>query len=173
MPLELTDSRWKKLKSGYGGIADVVAWLKEAGQGNLSSELIGNLVNEVRHQGDTSTAMYAVAPHLISLAHQAPPEKALILLTHAGLIYASSDSPGAVQCPSFLREEFTASALEGAASLAPRLPLAKGFDTFKYAVAALAGFTGHRAFARFLDGLDFFEGQFHHSLLDEPFPPEE
>ncbi len=45
--------------------------------------------------------------------------------------------------------------------LAPLIPLARDFDTFKWAVAGLAGFMGHRSFARFLDGLDLYEGQFH------------
>ena len=57
--------------------------------------------------------------------------------------------------------------------LAPLLPLATDFDAYKWAVAGLAGFIGHHSFARFLDGLDFYEGQFHHALLDEPFPKEE
>jgi hypothetical protein len=56
--------------------------------------------------------------------------------------------------------------------LAPLVPLAPDFDAFKYAVAGLAGFMGHHSFARFLHGLDLYEGQFHHMLLDRPFPPE-
>jgi hypothetical protein len=56
--------------------------------------------------------------------------------------------------------------------LAPLLPLATDFDAYKWAVAGLAGFIGHHSFARFLDGLDLYEGRFHHALLPEPFPPE-
>jgi hypothetical protein len=57
--------------------------------------------------------------------------------------------------------------------LSPLLPLASDFDAYKWAVAGLAGFIGHHSFARFLDGLDLYQGQFHHVLLDEPFPKEE
>lgn len=173
MPLALTDPRWNELRSSYGDTADVVAWLTEAQQkGGLSNERLGELINEVQHQGGASTAMYAVATHLISLARRATPQAALTLLTHAGVIYSNSDRPGAVQCPAFLLEEFTASASDGARTLAQLLPLAVDFDAFKWAVAGLAGFMGHHSFARFLDGLDFYEGQFHHVLLGGPFPPE-
>ena len=173
MPLALTDPRWNELRSSYGDTADVVAWLTEAQQeGGLSQERLGDLINEVQHQGDTSTAMYAVATHLIWLARLATPEAALTLLTHAGLIYASSDRPRAVPCPAFLQEEFAISASDGAEKLAHLLPLAVDFDALKWAVAGLAGFMGHRSFARFLDGLDLYEGQFYHRLLDHPFPRE-
>jgi hypothetical protein len=162
------------LHGSYNGIDDVIAWLTEAySQGSLSSERLGDLINEVQHQGNTSTAMYAVAPHLIELARHTPPREALTLLTHAGLIYAASEGPGAVPCPAFLRDDFITSASEGAKMLSPLLPLATDFDAYKWAVAGIAGFMGHHAFARFLDGLDLYEGQFHHVLLDEPLPTEE
>ena len=172
MPLSLTDPRWSELRSNYGGSEDVVTWLTEAQEDGLSDERLGDLINEVQHQGDTSTAMYAVATHLVELAHRATPTDALTLLTHAGVIYANSDSPGAVSCPAFLQQDFTASASVGAKMLAPLLPLATDFDAYKWAVAGLAGFLGHHSFARFLDGLDLYEGRFHHALLDGPFPPE-
>jgi len=161
------------LRSSYNGTEDVVTWLTEAYQeGGLSSKRLGDLINEVQHQGGTSTAMYAVATHLIALARRATPEDALTLLTHAGVIYANSDGPGAVSCPAFLQEEFVASASEGAKMLSPLLPLATDFDAYKWAVAGLAGFMGHHSFARFLDGLDFYEGKFHHMLIGGPFPSE-
>lgn len=173
MPLSLTDSRWSELRSSYGGTEDIVAWLTEAQQeGDLSDERLGDLINEVQHQGGTSTAMYAVATHLVELARRATPEDALSLLTHAGVIYANSDRPRAVSCPAFLLGEFTASASEGAKMLAPLLPLAADFDAYKWAVAGLAGFMGHHSFARFLDGLNLYEGKFHHMLIGGPFPPE-
>ena len=151
----------------------MVAWLTEAYEsGELSGDRLGEVINEVQHQGGTSTAMYAVAIHLIELARRATPEAALDLLIYAGVIYANSDRPEAVQCPEFLREEFTASAPAAAELLATLLPSAKDFDSFKWAVAGLAGFMGHHSFGRFLDGLDLHEGQFHHVLLDGPFPPE-
>jgi len=173
MPLPLSDPRWSELDGSYNGTEDIVAWLTEAYEGGgLSSERLGDLINEVQHQGDTSTAMYAVAPHLIELARHASPEQALTLLTQAGLIHAASEGRGAVPCPAFLRDDFTASALEGAKMLSPLLPLAMDFDAYKSSVAGIAGFMGHHDFARFLDGLDIYEGQFHHVFLDEPFPKE-
>jgi hypothetical protein len=166
MPLPLTDPRWSELRSSYGGTKRVVNWLTEAYRtGGLSNERLGDLINEVQHQGRTSSAMYAVVVHLIELARLASTENALTLLTHAGLIYANSDIPGAVQCPKFLREEFIASASHGAKMLSPLLPLATDFNAYRWAVAALAGLVGHHGFARFLEGLD--EGQFY---LDEPVP---
>jgi len=172
MPISLTDPRWSELRSSYGDTKDVIAWLTEAQQGGLSNERLGDLINEVQHQGGTSTAMYAVATHLIELARRAAPEAALTLLTHAGIIYANSDRSGAVSCPAFLQAEFAALASDGAKMLTPLLPLAADFDAYKWAVAGLAGFMGHHNFARFLDGLDLYEGRFYHALLDEPFPPE-
>jgi hypothetical protein len=88
------------------------------------------------------------------------------------MIYASSDAPGAVACPAFLHQEFSDSAAEAAEMLTRLLPLATDFESFKWSVAGLAGFTGQHAFARFLDGLDYYEGRFHHVLLGGPFPPE-
>jgi hypothetical protein len=174
MPLPLNDPRWSELRSSYNGTEDVVRWLTEAyEEGGLSGERLGDLINEVQHQGGTSTAMYAVATHLIELARRATPNDALELLTHAGLIYANSQGPSAVPCPEFLREDFVASASEGAKLLSPLLQLATDFDRYKWAVAALAGFIGHHSFARFLDGLDYYKGQFYHNSLDEPFPKEE
>ncbi len=173
MPLALNDPRWNELQSSYGSIEDVVTRLAQAyEEKGLSHEQLGDLINEVQHQGGTSAAMYAVAPHLVSLAHGAAPETSLDLLISAGMIYASIGQAGAVACPEFLREEFVATTLKGARLLAELLPLAVQFDSFKWAVAGLAGFMGHDRFARFLDGLDFYDGKFHHLLLGGPFPSE-
>jgi hypothetical protein len=172
MPLPLSDPRWQELRSSYNGTEDIITWLTEAYDEGLSSERLGDLINEVQHQGGTSSAMYAVAPHLIELARRGSPESALELLTQAGLICAHSGRSDAVPCPPFLREELITSASEGAKLLAPLLLFATGFDRYKWAVAGLAGFIGHDTFARFLDGLDLYEGQFHHVLLDQPFPKE-
>src|SRR6478609_376651 len=99
MPLPLTDPRWHELHSSYNGTEDILAWLVEGYDEGLSSDQLGDLTNEIQHQGGTCTAMYAVAPHLIELARRAPPENALELLTHAGLIYASSGRADTVACP--------------------------------------------------------------------------
>ncbi len=174
MPLSLTDPRWNDLRSAYGSIEDTVTWLTEAyDEGGFSPERLGDLVNEVQHQGDTSTSMYAVAPHLIALARGAGDEAALELLITAGMMYANASSPEAVPCPDFLREEFVNLAPEGANLIAPLLPLATEFDRYKWAVAALAGFIGQHEFAHFLDGLDFQDGKFHHIWIGGAFPAEE
>ena len=110
MPLSFDDPRWGELRTSYNGTNDVIAWLKEAYEtGILTGERIGDLINEVQHQGDTSSAMYAVATHLIELARQASPSDALTLLTHAGLIYANSSAPRADSCPAFLLSDFVTS----------------------------------------------------------------
>jgi hypothetical protein len=140
MPLPLTDPRWNELHSSYNGTEDVVAWLAEAyEEREVSRELLGDIINEVQHQGGTSTAMYAVATHLIERARRAPPDDALNLLTNAGMIYASSGRTDAVACPEFLREEFVTLASQGAKMLSGLLPYAIKFDAYKWAVAGLAG----------------------------------
>ena len=169
MPLPLGDTRWSELQASYGGTADVVAWLRQAYETRSpSAELIGNLINEVQHQGDTSTAMYAVAVHFVALARDASPACAVHLLTSAGMTYADSSRDDAAPCPAFLEHEFRSFAVEGARLLASHVATMSDFPTFKYAVAALAGFEGHHAFGRLIANLDYFEGRFHHPSLDEP-----
>ena len=72
-----------------------------------------------------------------------------------------------------LIDEFIAAAAKGAKLLSPLLPQATDFDAYKWAVAGLAGFIGQHSFARFLDGLDYYEGRFHHILIGGPFPSQE
>ncbi len=174
MPLPLNDPRWRELRSSDGSTEDVLKWLTEAYRsGGLTEARLGDLINEIQHQGGTSTAMYAVAPHLLELARRAQaPKDALALLSHAGLIYVSSRESGAAACPSFLIDEFNKSAKVGAAILSSLLPLVTDFDTYKWAVAGLAGFVGLDMFAQFLDGLDYHEGKFYHQLIDGSFPAE-
>jgi hypothetical protein len=171
MPLALSDPRWSDLRTSYGETGDIVAWLTEAQEQGLSEDRLGELINEVTHQGGTSTAMYAVAPHLVALARRAKPELALPILTHAGTLYAAAEGSCVVPCPEFLFHEFAATAQAGAELLAPLIAKSADFEAFKWAVAAMAGFMGHSKFARFLEGLDLYQGDFHHVLLDEPFPP--
>src|SRR5690349_5945673 len=119
MPLALTDPRWSDLRTSYGDTADVVTWLTEAQQTGLSLDQLGKLINEVQHQGGTSTAMYAVAPHLVALARKAQEDDALQLLIQAGTIYANSEGSCVIPCPEFLFHEFVATAPIGAELLAP------------------------------------------------------
>jgi hypothetical protein len=173
MPLALNDPRWSELKGSYGNCSKVIAWLADAYQRpGFTDEGLGNLINEVQHQGDTSTAAHAVAPHLIAIANLLSGPEALLLLIHAGLIYTNADAPTAKPCAEFLKDEFQTKAKEGADRLAPLLVIAPDFETYKWAVAALAGFLGYDAFGRFLDGLDYYEGQFYHGAIDQPISPD-
>jgi hypothetical protein len=173
MPLALDDPRWNALTTPYGLTGDDVReWLRTAYAGGMNSELLGNIINEVQHQGDTSQAMYAVAPHLLALAATSGDCMARDMVIHAGLIHASAQSPSAVPCPPGLENEFQTSAAVGLEKAISFLPVASEFDEFKYLVAAIAGFKGHGRFGRLIEGFDLFEGQFHHSSLDAPFPEE-
>ena len=78
---------------------DVVSWLATAYLSGMNDELLGDIINDVQHQGDTSEAMYAVAPHLLALSQKSSGKMALLMLIHAGLISASSQSQIAVVQP--------------------------------------------------------------------------
>jgi hypothetical protein len=154
MPLDLDDPRWSELKGSYGDTRKVVAWLREMYETKSPNhDLIGNLVNEVEHQGDTSTAMYAVAVHFVAIARDLPPDTALELLVLAGLTHAASGRPTAAACPTFLRSEFDLSASDGKRMLSALLPTISDFDVFRDAIAALAGFAGHHALGRLIVSL--------------------
>ena len=174
MPLNLKDPRWSELPGSYGHSTDVVRWLAEAQDaGSLSDERLGDLVNEVAHQGDASLALYAVVPYFVEFAKGADTENALALLTHAGLLCADASRAKTRPCPEFLVLEYRRAATEGTRLLAPLIPKAEGFDDFKYAVAAMAGFLGNWEFARFLDTLELYENQFHHPWFERPMSPNE
>lgn len=171
MTLELNDPRWNDLEGSYGGVADVLIWLNKAyEQGGLTDELLGNLINEVQHQGDSSSAMYAVAPHLIELSINAEPRLKIALLTHAGVIFAEGEKDGRADCPDFIEDDFLACAPHGAGLLAPILAETEDFQEFQWAVAALAGFLGHDLFARLLGNLELYEGEFHYALINDTLP---
>lgn len=70
MPLPLTDLRWNELDASYGGTGDVVAWLAEAYAKGLSDTRLGDLINEIQHQGDTTTAMYSGQQNTLSRASE-------------------------------------------------------------------------------------------------------
>ncbi len=167
MPLSLNDPRWAQLSGSYGNTKDIVAWLSDAyAGGGMSEERLGELVNEVQRQGGTSTAMYAVAGHLLELARAAEPKAALGLLTQAGCIHAAARGLRAIPCPSFLEAEFLASVRTGAKQLTALLPDLNELADFHYAVTGLAGLVGHHAFGRFLMGVNFYQGKFFHSSVE-------
>jgi len=67
--IPLDDARWDDLKTAYHRhCGELLEWLHVAYNGNLTNDLLGDVINEIQHQGDTSTSMYAVAPHLLELA---------------------------------------------------------------------------------------------------------
>lgn len=170
MPLALDDPLWSKLKSAYGDCDDVVEFLGRAYAKGISDDLLGDIINEIQHQGDTSSGMYAVAPHLLELAQKAKPQVTRNLLIHIGLIVAASQLPSAVKCPTFLAKEFDKCRDSTLVQLSSLLPKRGDFDEFKFFTAALAGLLGHGRFSQVLEGFDYFEDKFHHPQLDAPFP---
>ena len=171
MTLALDNSRWSTLTTAYGGGCDeLLGWLRHAYAEGMTDERLGDIINEVQHQGDTSEAMYAVAPHLLALADSAAPKMARELAIHAGLIHCSSQTLNAVGCPEDLRAEFDQSAETGRRRLMETLPSAQCFDDMKYDFAAIAGFMGQGRFGLVIEGIEFFEDQFYQSAFEEPIP---
>lgn len=169
MPLALDDNRWNTLTTAYKMPAtDVLEWLAVAYRTGMNDDLLGDIINDVQHQGDTSEAMYAVAPHLLALCQNCVGEIRLHLIVHAGLICASAQSETAVPCPPDLESDLDAAKIVGRELALEQLAFDHGFDKFKYLLAALAGFSCHGRFGRIIEGFDFYENQFHHALLDDP-----
>ena len=169
MPLPLDDNRWNTLKTAYKMPAtDVVEWLDAAYRTGMTDELLGDIINDVQHQGDTSEAMYPTASHLLALAEKCDGNLALQMIIQAGLTCASSQSEKAVPCPSDLESEFVITKELGRRMALSQLALDHDFENFKYLLAALAGFSGHGRFGRIIEGFDLYEDQFHHALLDDP-----
>jgi hypothetical protein len=70
--LPLDDQRWKTLSHAYGPATDIPALLGRAAHdmrpGHKPGSTWFDLWSALCHQGDTYTASYAAAPHLIALA---------------------------------------------------------------------------------------------------------
>ena len=139
-------------------------------EGQLTPDLLGDIINDIQHQGDTTQAMYAVAPHLVALSQQYSGDIGRDACILAGLIAASSQCSSAEVCPANIRPEFDQCLALGYQTILRHLDAPTDFDNFKYLVAALAGFSAHGRFGRILADFELFEGEFHHSSLDEPFP---
>ena len=173
MPLPLDDNRWLTLKTAYNMPAtDVVEWLGTAYRTGMTDELLGDIINDVQHQGDTSEAMYPTASHLLALAQDCVGHISLQMIIHAGLTCAAAQSGTAVPCPPDLASEFADMKVLGQRMALSQLARDHEFDDFKFLLAALAGFFGHGRFGRVIAGFDLYENQFHHSLLDEPLEDE-
>lgn len=171
MPISLDAPEWSELTTAYGTSCNqVIRWLRTAYLSGMTSDLLGDIVNEIQHQGDTSPAMYAVAPHLVALASNGENPMSRDLIVQAGLIHASAQTPAAESCPPELLEQFQLSAVAGRQSALRLLSELQDFDNFKYLVAALSGFMGHGRFGLILEKFELFEGQFHHVSLDDPIP---
>lgn len=151
---------------------DVVEWLGTAYRSGMTDELLGDIVNDVQHQGDTSEAMYPTASHLLALAENCENDLALQMIIQAGLTCAAAQSPTAVPCPPDLASEFAATKNRGRKMALSQLAFDHGFDNFKYLLAALSGFSGHGRFGRIIEGFDLYDNQFHHALLDNPLDDE-
>ncbi|MCU0707577.1 MAG: hypothetical protein MUF23_04740 [Pirellula sp.] len=173
MPLSLDDKRWHTLKTAYKMPAtDVVEWLGTAYRSGMTDELLGDIINDVQHQGDTSEAMYPTASHLLALAQNGNETLSLQMTIQAGLICASAQSQTAVPCPPDLESEFANTKVVGRKMALSQLACDHDFNNFKYVLAALAGFSSHGRFGRIVAGFDLFENQFHHALLDDPLDDE-
>lgn len=171
MPLDLKDARWAELPGSYGHSRDVVAWISEAVEAkSLSGDRLGDVINEVCHQGDASLALYAVVPHFVGLASLVKPSEVIDLLIHAGLLCASTGQAKAPACPAFLLADYKEASDKGAELLAPHISKVEEFETFKYSVAALAGFMGYTNFGRFLEPFELYNGEFHHPWFTRPRP---
>jgi len=173
MLLPLDDNRWHTLQTAYKTPATEVAeWLAAANRDGMTAELLGDIINDVQHQGDTSEAMYATAPHLLALSQTCDGELALQMIVHAGLICASSQSESAIPCPADLELGFTAAKESGLKMALSQLAHHQNFEDFKCLLAALAGFSGHGRFGRIIEGFELYENLFYHVLLDEPLTDE-
>jgi hypothetical protein len=169
MLIALDDKRWSELQTAYHQPCDdLLAWLQTAYNGELTSDLLGDIINDIQHQGDTSTSMYGVAPHLLELATRYNAEMSRELVVHSGLVYASSTAHDAMPCPSSIADEFGQSAKRGL-ELAAALLIEDFDDTwFKYLLAAIAGFAGHGRIGRFLEGIEFTDEGIWCPYLDDP-----
>ena len=94
-------------------------------------------------------------------------------MSSSGLLCASTGQAKAPPCPDFLFAEYREAANKGAELLAARILEVKEFESFKYSVAALAGFMGYENFGRFLEPLELYKGQFHHPWFERPMPADE
>lgn len=173
MTLPLDDNRWYTLKTAYNRPAtDVAEWLGTAYRTGMTDELLGDIINDVQHQGDTSEAMYPTASHLLALDENSDNSLALQMIIQAGLTCASAHSPTAVPCPPDLESDFASTKELGRRLALSQLGYDHNFDNFKYLLAALAGFSGHGRFGRIIEGFELYENQFHHMLLDAPLDDE-
>jgi len=167
----LDDARWDDLKTAYHRhCGELLEWLHVAYNGNLTSDLLGDVINETQHQGDTSTSMYAVAPHLLELATKYNTDLSRELVIHAGLIYASSTSDNAISCPAELLDDFKLSSGRGLQLVSALFLHDTDPTIFKYLLAATAGFAGHGRIGRFIEGLEFEADGVWCSHLDDPIP---
>lgn len=167
MPLDLADPLWEELETSYESVSDLLKFLTTAYSDGVTMKLLGNIINEVGHQGDTTSAMYATAPHLLDLAERNPKLKIEILI-FAGIIFADSTKSNAVGCPKFLEDDFKQAAIRGARMMLPLLIEAKDVVEYKVAAGALAGFLGYHKLGRLLIHLDYYQGEFYHESSDDP-----
>ena len=169
--IALNDPRWNDLETAYHQPCDeLLTWLQAAYDGNLTSDLLGDIINDIQHQGDTSTSMYAVAPHLLQLATTYGTGMSRELVIHSGLIHASSTADDAIPCPDSISNEFTQSAQRGLEMAAALLVGDADDSWFKYLLAAIAGFAGHGRIARFLEAIEFADDGIWCPHLDDPIP---
>lgn len=168
MSIALDDPVWGTLSTAYGtNCDDICDWLRTAKNKGITHQLLNDIVNDTNHQGDTSTAMYAVAISLIELAADMPPsEERGSCLISAGMLHAASTKPGAVACPGSLAELFRESAAKGRELLLSSYIPNLGFTSHLYYLAALSAFVGFCDFGRLLEGFDVEDGGYWHMWID-------
>jgi len=134
----------------------------------MTDDDLGDILNEVHHQGDITDALYAVAPHFVEIALLHPGKIADEMIIHLGLIHAETSPLEEVDCPDFLRSDYIESRDRGLALLLKKLPEARGFVDVKYRLNAIAGFMGEWRLANVLYGLDLFKDQLWLTGMDDP-----
>ena len=168
MPLDLDDPRWANLATSYRRIRPTLEALKRAYASGMTDADLGEILNEVNHQGDITEALYAVAPHFVELALLHPCKIADEMIIHLGLIHADTSDLPETDCPDFLRDDFLASKAAGLQLLLRRLPGVSGFEDVKYCLNAIAGFLGEGRIARVLYDLDLHEAKLWLCGMDDP-----
>lgn len=168
MPMPLDDPRWSLLTTAYGDTTDLRDFLRQAYAQGLQDDLLGEIMNQVCHQGDSSTAMYAAPAHLLELAWETKEPLRTEVIICAGMIYGNACLPDAPACPDFLRDDFEVTREPLLEAMRGSLTGELSFSDLQYRFAAIAGLLRHGRFGRVIEGIDFHEDRFYHTGADEP-----
>ena len=168
MPMPLDDPRWSLLNTAYENTAELVDYLRQAYAEGLQQDLLGEIMNQACHQGDSSTAMYAVPAHLLELAWATEEPFRTEVIIYAGMIYGNACQPNAPACPDFLRDDFEVTREPLLEAMRGSLTGELDFYDLKYRFVAIAGLVGHGRFGEVIEGIEFHKDRFYHNGWDEP-----